>query len=47
MKYLIKVWDMFLFVFAYSTTKHCDKLTWGKDEQENGRIVNKTCKDLF
>ncbi len=30
MKYLLKIWDMFLFVFAYSTTKHCDKLKWNE-----------------
>ena len=28
MKYLLKIWDMILFVFAFSTTKHCDKLKW-------------------
>ncbi|MFT5660413.1 MAG: hypothetical protein ACI9TV_001054 [Sulfurimonas sp.] len=32
MKYLLKTWDMFLFVFAYSTTKHCDKLKWNEHD---------------
>jgi len=47
MKYLIKVWDILLFVFAYSTTKHCDKLNWLIKEEKEGRPINKTCKDLF
>jgi len=32
MKFLLKIWDVFLFVFAYSTTSHCDKLKWDKAE---------------
>lgn len=32
MKYLRKIWDMILFVFAFSTTKHCDKLNWDKQD---------------
>lgn len=31
MKFLIKVWDMFLFVFAFSTTKHCEKMNIDRD----------------
>ncbi|CAA6802294.1 MAG: Unknown protein [uncultured Sulfurovum sp.] len=26
MKYLLKTWDWILFIFAFSTTKHCDKI---------------------
>jgi len=33
MKYLTKIWDLFLLVFAFSTTKHCDKMTFDDDDK--------------
>jgi len=38
MKFLLKVWDFFLHFFAFSTTKHCDKLDWDKYERERTLI---------
>ncbi len=32
MKYLAKIWDMLLFVFAFSTTKHCEKINWDEND---------------
>ncbi len=32
MKYLLKIWDFLLLFFAFSTTKHCNKLKW--DDQD-------------
>ena len=41
MKYLLKVWDFFLLFFAFSTTKHCDKLDWDKYEESRCPVLEK------
>lgn len=45
MKLLTMIWDMTLFVFAYSTTKHCDKL--GTSLFEENRNKSNTHDELF
>ena len=45
MKLFTLIWDMTLFVFAYSTTKHCDKLSVALFEED--RDKSNTNKDLF
>ncbi|CAA6827955.1 MAG: Unknown protein [uncultured Sulfurovum sp.] len=32
MKLLLKIWDKLLFIFAFSATKHCEKITLGEDD---------------
>ncbi|WP_295005026.1 hypothetical protein [Sulfurimonas sp.] len=32
MKAVNKFWDMFLHIFAFSTTKYCDKLKWNEHD---------------
>jgi|GEM_PF-5276055 len=39
------LWDMTLFVFAYSTTSHCEKLSVSLFEVD--RNTSNTNKDLF
>lgn len=45
MKFFTTIWDMTLFVFAFSTTKHCDKLSVSLFEED--RETSNTNKDLF
>jgi len=45
MKIFTKLWDMTLFVFAYSTTSHCNKLSVSLFEEDRNR--SNTNKDLF
>ncbi|CAA6814366.1 MAG: Unknown protein [uncultured Sulfurovum sp.] len=48
MKYLIKVWDIILLVFAFSTTKHCDKLKLDSNDEDilRGTTSKKVVKPL-
>jgi len=45
MKLFTIIWDMTLFVFAYSTTKHCDKLK--VDLFEENRSSKAQSRELF
>lgn len=45
MKLFTIIWDMTLFVFAYSTTSHCNKLSVSLFEEDRAR--SNTNKDLF
>ena len=32
MKLLLQIWDKILSIFAFSSTKHCNKITFGEDD---------------
>ena len=41
MKFLLAIWDFLLLFFAFSTTKHCDKLKWDEAEKLRSKPIQK------